>query len=626
MSRKTRWLLALVALLLLAWFIYSILVPAGPITDAVPITVADRATTSKNFKEESIPANPQRNLYWGDLHVHTEMSFDAYIGGASSSPSDAYRFAKGEEITIFETPVKINRPLDFAAVTDHSEFLGELYSIQTKGAPAHYSAMAMYFRSIGLDTVKMRKLFLRSIENLSSEPSHLPIFQGFETTQRAWDIVLEAAEQHYEPGKFTTFAAYEWTLGAASSHIHRNVFFRDMVVPNYPISSLEANNEQKLWASLEDYTKKGSTVLAIPHNSNLSVGGAFLDKTKATAILQNKWEPLVEIHQAKGNSEVHPDFWQDDEFANFESYAYNGKTEKDYVRYALKKGLEYEEKFGVNPFKFGIIGSTDTHDGIPGNTEEWGKFIGNHALLDANAEVRSTRSWILEFNSGKKVFDAVNPGGLVAIWAEANTRGHLFDAMQRKETFATSGGRIQVRLFGGFNFKEAYDSYEELVIDGYAKGVPMGSDLKFPASVDTNTKAPSFLIWAAKDSEGANLDRIQIIKGWYKEGTLKEKIFNVAASDNRLQKDGSIAPNEASVNLETGAYDATKGAKSLQTVWTDPEFDPSSHTFYYVRVLENPTARYTLWDQIRYGVKYPERVPLTTQERAWTSPIWYTAE
>ena len=624
MTKKRIALLLLLLLAILAFFAYRTLMPAGPITDPVDNPIRDRATTSADIDESSIPTEAQRNLYWGDMHVHTNMSFDAYIGGAGSSPSDAYRFAKGETINILREDVTIKRPLDFAAVTDHSEFLGELYTVHTKGAPGHYSAMAMYFRSIGLDTVKMRKLFEVNANRLKSEPSHIPFFQGFETTKKAWDIILDAAEEHYQPGKFTTFAAYEWTLGASKSHIHRNVFFRDMVVPDYPLSALEANNENELWASLEQYTKGGATVLAIPHNSNLSVGGAFMDKTKATALTQSKWEPLVEIHQGKGNSEVHPNFWQTDEFAEFETYAYNGKTEKDYVRYALKKGLEYKESFGVNPFKFGIIGSTDTHDGIPGNTEEYGDFIGNHAFLDNNAENRSSRRWILEPGTGKQVFDAVNPGGLMAVWSEANTRGHIFDAMQRKETYGTSGGRIQVRFFGGYNFDNQYDSYESLVADGYAKGVAMGGDLPQLNPATDKQASPSFIVWANKDSEGANLDRIQVIKGWYKDGQLEEKIYNVAVSDNRvIQADGSVAAIEAPVNMETGAWDRSKGAVSLQTVWKDPDFDPASSAFYYLRVLEIPTARYTLWDKIRHGVTYPDRAALTTQERAWTSPIWY---
>lgn len=584
----------------------------------VPNPVRDRATLSKNLDISRISTNPNKNLYWGDLHVHTTLSFDAYIGGNRATPSDAYRFAKGETIDILERQVKIDRPLDFAAITDHAEFLGELYSIHTPEAPGHNAFIARYFRSVGLDTIKQRELFLRSLENVSSTPQHLPFFQGFETTKKAWDIELEAAEKHYQPGKFTTFAAYEWTNGAAESHIHRNVIFRDMVVPDYPISALEARDGESILRFLDQITQKGATVMAIPHNTNLSMGTGFAEKTKEYAILRSKYEPLVEVHQAKGNSEVHASFWQNDEYANYENYAYDPPTENNYVRYALKEGLRQKEKYGVNPHKYGMIGSTDTHNSTPGNTDEWSEFLGNHSLLDRDAELRSKREWVLEFGSGKRVEDAVNPGGLVAVWAEANTRPAIYDALARREAYATSGGRIQVRFFGGYDFADTYENYDGLVADGYAKGVAMGSDL---AKAD---KAPSFLIWAGKDPEGANLDRIQVIKGWYKNGTLAEKIYTVALSDNRtINKDGTIPSNNASVNMETGAWDRSKGATSLQTVWTDPDFDPAADAFYYVRVIENPTARYTLWDQIRYGVRYKSTTPLTTQERAWSSPIWY---
>ena len=341
-----------------------------------------------------------------------------------------------------------------------------------------------------------------------------------------------------------------------------------------------------------------------------------------TASIQHKFEPLVEVHQAKGNSEVTAAFWPNDEFANYENYAYEGASQKDYVRDALKRGLKYEDEFGVNPFKFGLIGSTDTHNGIPGNTEEWGDFIGNHSLLDNNAWTRRHREWILEFGSGKMVYDALNPGGLVAVWAEANTRGDIFDALRRKETYATSGGRIKVRFFGGYGFQENYDNYETMVKDGYEKGVAMGGDINLSA-YDKEAIAPSFLIWASKDPEGANLDRIQVIKGWYKDGELSERIFNVALSDDRLVgTDGSAPKTEAAVNLSTGEWDKTKGATVLQTVWSDPEFDPSARAFYYLRVIENPTPRYTLWDKIRHGETYPKDIPLITQERARSSPIW----
>lgn len=624
MSKKIKYLLlALVLLAIIGFFLYKMLFPAM-IMEEIPNPIRDRATTSKKFDESSIPTNPNRNLYWGDLHVHTTYSFDAYIGGNKATPSDAYRFAKGEEIEILERKVTIGRPLDFAAVTDHAEFIGELYSIHTPNAPAHNAFIPRYFRGIGLDTIKQRELFLKSLENVSSTPAHMPFFQGFETTKNAWSIELEAAETHYEPGKFTTFAAYEWTLGAADFHIHRNIIFRDMKVPDYPISALEATDGESILSYLDQITQQGATVLAIPHNSNLSMGYAFETKTKEYALLRNKFEPLVEVHQAKGNSEVHPSFWQTDEFADYETYTYEPAMENNYVRHALKDGLRMKAEWGVNPHKYGMIGSTDTHNSVPGNTDEWNEFIGNHSLLDFDANLRSYRNWVLDIKNSKQVQDAVNPGGLVAIWAEANTRGHLYDAMKRRETYGTSGGRIQVRFFGGFDIKKDFSNYEELVSNGYATGVAMGSDL--PQVTSENT-APTFLIWAGKDPEGANLDRVQVIKGWYKDGKLAEKIFNVALSDNRtVNTDGSVDSNEATVNMETGAWDKTKGAVELQTVWTDPEFDATVDAFYYLRVIENPTARYSLWDKIRYGVTYRKDIPMTTQERAWSSPIWYGAK
>ncbi len=619
MSKTIKIVLAVLALLaIIGFFVYKSLFPAM-ILDEVPNPVRDRATLSKNAAESAVPKNPNRNLYWGDLHVHTTLSFDAYIGGNRATPNDAYRFAKGETISVLEQEVKIDRPLDFAAITDHAEFLGELYSIHTPEAAGHNAAFARYFRSVGLDTTKQRQLFLASLDRVSEAPSHMPFFQGFETTKKAWDIELEAAEKHYEPGKFTTFAAYEWTNGAAQSHIHRNIIFKDMKVPDYPISALEARDGESILSFLNEITEQGATVMAIPHNTNLSVGAGFAEKTKEYAILRNKFEPLVEVHQAKGNSEVHASFWEADEFANFENYTYDPASENNYVRYALKEGLRQKEKYGVNPHKYGLIGSTDTHNSVPGNTDEWSDYLGNHSLLDRDAKVRSTRDWVLEFGSGKKIEDALNPGGLVAVWAAANTRPEIYDALARKEVYATSGGRIQVRFFGGHDFVGNYENYDALVQDGYAKGVPMGSDLS------KDDSPPSFLIWAGKDPEGANLDRIQVVKGWYKNGKLSEKIYTVALSDNRrVNEDGSVPSNGAKVNMETGEWDKSKGAVSLQTVWTDPEFDANADAFYYLRVIENPTARYTLWDIIRYGVTYKASTPLTTQERAWSSPIWYT--
>lgn len=630
--KKTIWLILLLAIIIGGFFIYKTLFPDGPDLTPVPNPIRDRATTSLNIDEASLPKNTLKNAYFGDLHVHTSLSFDAYIGGTVSTPSDAYRFAKGEELEIFGKKVALKRPLDFAGVSDHSEFIGEFYTAQTSGESGHYAMMAQVLRGAANDEEKSAALFqrMRNREG-GGERKHMGFFQGFESTKKAWDMIINAAENHYEAGKFTTLVGYEWSRADNGAHLHRNVFFRDMVLPDYPISSIEATTAEGLWESLAQYTKGGSTVLAIPHNTNLGKGIAFPDVKangepldKAYLQTRNKWEPLIEIHQAKGNSEVHTDFWKNDEFANFENYNYLPTEKQDYVRYALKKGLAYQAKFGVNPYKFGLMASTDSHNGTPGATEETEENR-NHTLVDNTAENRRNREWVMsgsELDLGKRVYEAINPGGLVGVWAEKNTRGEIWDALKRKETFATSGGRIQVRFFAGYNFDNQYDSYEELVQAGYENGVPMGSDL---AKSTVGDKAPSFLIWATKDNESANLDRLEIIKGWHKDGELKEQIYTVALSDNRvLNADGTVPDNGATVDLKTGAWAKDKGATTLQTTWTDPDFDPTAEVFYYVRVIELPTARYNLWDEIKEGIDYPADAIRTIRERAWSSPIWYT--
>jgi len=627
MNRKITWLTIISVLLIGGYMLYRMLMPAGPILDELPNPVVDKSDGLVD--ESSVPRNPLKEAYFGDLHIHTGMSLDAYIGGIRTTPDQAYRFAKGESLMILDTvKATSTRPLDFAAVTDHSEFLGELYSIHTRGAPAHRSMAAIFLRRVGLDTLKQQELFLRTTGagNKSNDPgfrTHLPFFQGFKTTTVGWDIHLQAANDHYEPGKFTTLAGYEWSLGGAQSHMHRNIFFGDMNVPTYPVSSLEARNELELWQALEKMKNDGADVMAVPHNSNLSVGKTFTHKQpdgsaydQDYAALRNEFEPLVEIHQAKGNSEVNAALWPNDEFANFENYGLPPDTVTNYVRHALKMGLEHQNKLGVNPFKYGLIGSTDTHNGTPGNAEEDDRYIGNHALLDSRITSRRTRDFPGYNIPVSRVF---NPGGLTGVWAEANIRSEIFGAMRRKETFATSGTRIKVRLFAGQGFKKSNNSYEDLVRDGYENGVPMGGDITL-----TNG-APEFLVWAVKDPIGANLDRVQIIKGWYVDGEMQEKIYNVAISDDRIiNADGSVNKTEATVDISSGELDELKGSVELTTVWKDPEFDANVASFYYVRVIENPTLRWSAWDKIRYDSKFPEDLTDVIQERAWSSPVWYT--
>jgi len=596
-------MLLLLILVIISFFIYRYFFPNGPIIDNVANPIRDRALKDWQLLEENIPKNEMRDLYFGDMHVHTNYSFDAYIGGVVADPGTAYDFAKGKPIRVIDKDVVIVRPLDFAAITDHSEYFGELYTINVKDAPAHNAYLPRYFRSLGFDSLKQRKLFNRLLKNVGKQDrNHLDFFRGYETTKSAWDVELEAAEKHYDPGSFTTFAAYEWTSGNGFAHNHRNVYFKNMKVPDYPVSALEAKTEIELWTSLENFRENGATVMAIPHNSNLSEGVAFpLQKPDGSPmdesyILQrSRNEPLVEIHQAKGNSEVASAYWANDEFANFENYNSKKHVKNDYVRWALKKGLEYKVQFGTNPYRYGVIASTDTHNGTPGNTEEGDDYIGNHSFVDNDANARLNRDWILDIE--KKTYEAVNPGGLMAVWAKANTRTEIYEAMERRETYGTSGGRIKLRVFGGNGFDKTHSDYESLLRDGYSNGKPMGSIL---------TEKFDLLIWAAKDPEGANLEKLQVIKGWFDGKDLQEKIYDVTPGID-----------------SKGISSADKGQSEMTVLWSDPDFDETQYAFYYIRVLETETPRWSHWDEIKYDVEYPENIPDFINERAWSSPIWY---
>ena len=341
----------------------------GPNLKPVPNPISDKATLSKALDESSIEVNPDKNLYWGDLHVHTSLSFDAFFSGTLTTCDEAYRYAKGEEITIYGRPVKLRKPLDFCAITDHSELLGESYCVTTEGAPGYNSLVNQYFRSIfktdsplGVDTAKQWSIFkkvMRGAEKTSR--THPFFFKGYETTATAWDVTIDAAEKHYQPGKFTTLMGFEWTLANGRSHLHRNVIFRDMMLPSYPVSSLEARNEEELWTWMQQSTDAGAQLLAIPHNTNLAEGSAFRSTdihgnpiSKEYAQKRQDFERLVEVHQVKGNSEVHPAFWKNDEFADFENHTFGEPNETNYVRYGLKKGVQFNQQLGVNPFKLVI--------------------------------------------------------------------------------------------------------------------------------------------------------------------------------------------------------------------------------------------------------------------------------
>lgn len=585
--------------------------------------------TSKEITTKIIPTNPLKEAYFGETHLHTKFSLDAYIGGNRMSPDQSLRFAQGEAIQLekFGKSWQLKRPLDFAAVTDHAEYIGESYTILTPSAKGYNDEAPKSIREV--DNLKDGlELFIKYVvsNNRSSKPSHPSFYQGVNSTLSAWEIMNEATEKNYKPGKFTTLHAFEWSGAPNGGNLHRNIIFRDTIVPNLPISYIEANRETELWYWLDEISRNGSTVLAIPHNSNASKGMMFDENmpngeplTKSYAEARQKYERTVEIMQIKGASEVYPGFWKNDEFANFETAEslakFSGRSfqEKNFVRYALKKGLQYQDELGVNPYKLGFNGGTDNHNGLTANVEE-DNWTGGHGLSDMTAEDRVNNV----VDGWAQVYDT-NPGSLTGVWAPRNTREDIWDALYNRETFATSGPRIQVRFFAGYGYNNNYKNYEDFVKDGYDKGVPMGSDL-----VVKKGENPSFLVWCLKDPMAANLDRVQIIKGWYENGELKERIYNVAASDDRLNEDGSVSPTTAKVNLETGAFETNKGNNQFMVTWTDPDFNPNQISFYYVRVIQIPTARWNLWDEIRENVKFPDQVAKTVQERVWSSPIWYT--
>jgi hypothetical protein len=588
-----------------------------------PVTVrADHTELEAATRE-----NPQKDAYFGETHVHTSFSLDAYIGGTRLTPFDAYRFAKGEDVSVNNVLRNIGRPLDFVAVSDHAEFLGEMLSTQASTAPGHYQEALTELRGLN-DIDEQRAWFLKYvIKNMrSGSPEHPPFYAGPETTKSAWkDVVVAAAEAHYEPGTFTTFIAFEWTSAPGGGNMHRNVIFRDTIVPDSPLSALDTVDEEQLWAWMAEQEAKGSTLLAIPHNSNGSKGMMFepVDNagnplSREYAETRAKWEPLIEMMQIKGNSEVVASLWPSDEFADFENadslQTYSDRTyqRQNFVRWAVTKGLDYQTRLGANPYKLGFIGGTDSHNGTPSDVSE-ATYNGSHGVADGTVAQRrdgEIDGWV----AGPQA----NPGSLAGVWAPKNTRGAIFDAMRARETFVTSGTRIKPRFFGGQGIR-ATESPVRLVGDGYANGVPMGGTL---TGLDG---APSFSVYAMKDAMGANLDRIQIIKGWVDDaGEPQERIVDVVWSDGRAPAgDGRLPPVGSTVNAATASYTNEIGARELIGHWTDDDFDPAKPALYYVRVIEIPTPRWTTYDAVRHGMPLLEGVPVGIQERAWTSPIWY---
>ncbi len=600
-------------------------------------TVEEQETLTSNGKTADY--NELKNAYFGDLHVHTSWSFDAFIYNVRTTPDDAYKYGKGDSIAHFTVgSVQLQRPLDFMAVSDHAEYMGIMKQMIDPNSPLAKLELAKEIRNE--DRAVSMQAFAKIGQGIArNEP--VPELVQKDIIKSTWERLVDAANKHYEPGKFTTFPAYEWTSSPAGNgstkellyalNMHRNVIYKGNKISEIPFSSFNSQNPEDLWAWMDKERKNGIELLAIPHNANMSDGLMYdlqtFDKkpfTKEYAEARTRNEPINEVVQIKGQSMAHPALAPNDEFADFEIFAYTfstsipppSKPEGSYVRNALHNGLALEQKLGANPFKFGLIGSSDGHNSSGAIEED--NYFGKFGSLDGDPQARI-------MSDGKQFLRAkyMSAAGLAGVWAKENTRESIYEALERKETFATSGSRIQVRFFGGWKYSENALSGDDWVKNAYQNGVSMGSDLeKQPTSSNT---APSFLVWAVKDSEGANLDRVQVVKGWVDaNGKTHEKIFDIVwAGERQIDSNGKLPPIGNSVNIKEATYSNNIGAVNLQTVWTDPEFDASQSAVYYLRVLEIPTPRWSTYDAKAMGISPPNDVTKTIQERAWSSPIWY---
>jgi hypothetical protein len=645
MCWRPRTIAALLALTLagLTWvgMPRPVLAQAAAATD---IGTLDREETAKLYRKPGYSPYAGRNyptrVFWGDTHLHTANSLDAAAFGNRLGPEEAYRFARGEEVVSSTgQAARLSRPLDFLAVADHSEAFGTILEVQ-KGNPTLMADPTVrrwhdMMKEGGETSVRAA---LEIIEGLGK--SQLPkIFVDPRFSRSIWQAYTATAERYNEPGRFTALIGYEWTSNSKGNNLHRVVIFRDgkaRADQIIPFSSLDSEDPAKLWEFLAAYEQKtGGQVLAIPHNGNLSNGRMFAlvdfmgnPLTRRYAETRAHWEPLYEVTQIKGDGEAHPFLSPNDEFAGYEIWDKGNldlselkkpeMLQYEYARQGLKLGLRLEQELGTNPYKFGMLGSTDSHTSL--STAEEENFFGKHAGKEPRADRWSKP--IGCFNN-KCVFGWEQASsGYAAVWATENTREALFDAMQRKEVYGTTGPRMIVRFFGGWDFDAKDARTRNPAVAGYSKGVPMGSDL--PAA--PAGKAPAFLVAALKDPIGANLDRIQVVKGWMDSaGALKEKVYDVVWSGGRKPgADGKVPPVGNTVDLASATWTNTIGEPELITVWKDPDFDPAFKAFYYARVIEIPTPRWTAYDAVRYGIQMDPKVPMITQERAYTSPIWYT--
>ncbi len=600
------------------------LAACSPVEDPSLYPAFDAASAQPIAKITPTVFSEQRNLYWGDLHIHTSYSTDAYTNGVRTLPDDAYTFARGGEIPHpAGYGISLSRPLDFAAVTDHSEFLGVLRATRPDML---LNRKGLRERLLSEGPLELTLNVAREMLGFDLENAEAP--GADKISRQAWQEIVDSAERNYYPGRFTSFVAYEWSSMPDERNLHRNVIYRSAKVPDLPFSSIDSEDPRDLWTALEQQRDQGMDVFAVPHNGNVSDGlmydsvafdGSAFNADYARR--RNTNEPISEIFQVKGSSETHPALSPRDEFAGFEIYdtqlaqsQEDSRPEGSYIRDALRLGMEVNHREGFNPYRFGVIGSSDGHNASAPVEED--NYHGKLAMFDGSAGLRMGLSTLYpnDMPGGLRWSAA----GLAAVWARENTREALFDAMRRRETYATSGPRIAVRFFAAMAFPDDLFQRADWVELADRLGVPMGGEV-----VGSAETGPEFAIWAIRDPDGANLDRLQVIKGWVDEtGQSRERIFNVAWSGNRTPDAKDELPAIGNtVDAASASYANSIGSGQLATLWRDPEFEPRQQAFYYARVIEIPTPRWTTYDALTLGIQPPE--PVSLQERAVTSAIWY---
>ena len=611
------------------------------------------------FSAVQVQAQHPDHLLFGDTHLHTSYSFDAYLNkNQTADPDTAYRWAKGLPVIHpgNRARVQIGTPLDFLVVSDHAELLGVIRAVNTGTAELEDMGFvgnlkrraAVYLLNRAIAGEGGGAVFNSLLPVPPDTPGGDPVqdpanelpantfgdTSSVETT--AWHEIIDAAERHNAPGEFTTFIGWEWSSIPTGANLHRIVFTPDpgdTAKQFAPYGSDKSQYPEDLWTFLEETQERtGARFMAMPHNSNISKGYMYAETslkgapiTAQYAQRRMRWEPISEVTQIKGDSETHPVVSPDDAFADFETYTHYIQQEResykasaaDYMRSALKTGLALAQKTGVNPYQFGVIGSTDSHSGLASAEEDnfWGKFA-----RDSMPETKVSKDSI---GGGDVTGWDMSAAGLAGVWARDNTRDEIFAAFSRRETYATTGTRIKVRVFGGFDFSAGVENDADYAAIGYDLGVPMGGSLNADSASEGGLQ---LLIHAEKDPLDANLDRLQVVKGWVDaSGEQYERVFNVAWSGDREPgANGELAPVGSTVDLATGRYSNSIGVEALSVLWQDPEFDPTHRAFYYVRVLQIPTPRHSLLDALALGEAPAEAGPSTIQERAYTSPIWYT--